>query len=125
MILSLDFSSDVPIYMQVRNQIVVAISEGELKPGDKLPTIRNLAAESGINNMTVNKAYALLKQEKFITTDRRSGAIVNQFGNNSMSDRLMRELRLVISEAKLCGVSEDEILEICHKLFNNIEEISK
>ena len=56
MILALDFSSDVPIYMQIRNQIVMGISEGKLAPGDKLPTIRNLAAESGINSMTVNKA---------------------------------------------------------------------
>lgn len=118
MLLSLDFSSDVPIYMQVRNQIVVAISEGKLKPGDKLPTIRNLAAEAGINNMTVNKAYALLKQEKFITTDRRNGAIVNQVGRSSMSDKLMKELELVVSEAILCGVQEDEFIEICHNLYS-------
>ncbi|SHM51749.1 regulatory protein, gntR family [Anaerosporobacter mobilis DSM 15930] len=43
MLLSLDFSSDIPIYQQIRNQIIIAISDGKLLPGDQLPTIRNLA----------------------------------------------------------------------------------
>ena len=62
MLLSLDFSSDIPIYQQIRNQIIIAISDGKLLPGDQLPTIRNLADQSGINMMTVSKAYQLLKQ---------------------------------------------------------------
>ena len=57
MILTFDFSSDVPLYMQLRNQIVIGIAEGKLVPGEKLPTIRALADESGINMMTVSKAY--------------------------------------------------------------------
>ena len=76
MILTFDFSSDVPLYMQLRNQIVIGIAEGKLVPGEKLPTIRALADESGINMMTVSKAYQLLKQEGYIETDRRSGASI-------------------------------------------------
>ena len=49
MILNFDFHSDVPIFMQIRNQIVIGIAEGKLKPGEQLPTIRALADESGIN----------------------------------------------------------------------------
>ena len=56
MILNFDFHSDVPIFMQIRNQIVIGIAEGKLKPGEQLPTIRALADESGINMMTVSKA---------------------------------------------------------------------
>ena len=61
MILTFDFSSDVPLYMQLRNQIVIGIAEGKLVPGEKLPTIRALADESGINMMTVSKAYQILQ----------------------------------------------------------------
>jgi DNA-binding transcriptional regulator YhcF (GntR family) len=119
MILALDFSSDVPIYMQIRNQIVMGISEGKLAPGDKLPTIRNLAAESGINSMTVNKAYQLLKQENFITTDRRSGAVVNDIsqGGNGISKVLEDKLRLLISEMHLSGVTKDDFVNKCRELF--------
>ena len=47
MLLKLDMSSRVPIYMQIRNQIVLGIASGELAPGEKLPTIRALAEQSG------------------------------------------------------------------------------
>ena len=76
MIFQFDFSSNIPLYMQLRNQVVIGIAEGKLLPGDRLPTIRALAEESGINMMTVSKAYQLLKQEGYINTDRRSGAVI-------------------------------------------------
>ena len=54
MLLRLDFHSDVPIYQQIRNQVVAAIASGELKPGERLPTVRALAEEAGINMMTAS-----------------------------------------------------------------------
>ena len=66
MIIRIDEYSDVPIYMQIRNQIVMGISSGELKPGEQLPTVRALALEIGINTMTVSKTYQLLKSEGYI-----------------------------------------------------------
>jgi Predicted transcriptional regulators len=51
MILKFDFASKVPLYMQLRNQIVIGIAEGKLQAGEKLPTVRALADESGINSM--------------------------------------------------------------------------
>lgn len=63
MLLQLNFSSDLPIYQQIRNQIVVGIASGQLNPGDRLPTIRALADESGVNVMTVNKAYSRLSRK--------------------------------------------------------------
>ena len=76
MILKLNMSSETPIYVQLRNQIVLGISDGRLAPGEQLPTVRALSEEIGINSMTVSKAYTLLKQEGYIYTDRRSGARV-------------------------------------------------
>ena len=57
MIIAIDDSSDIPIYQQLRNQIVLGISDGRLKPGEQLPTVRALATEIGVNVMTVNRAY--------------------------------------------------------------------
>ena len=66
MIIELDMSSSTPIYVQLRNQIVKGIGKGELKTGEKLPTVRQLASDAGVNTMTVNKAYQILKNEGFI-----------------------------------------------------------
>ncbi|WP_077610217.1 GntR family transcriptional regulator [Clostridium sp. Marseille-P2415] len=120
MIVSLDFQSDVPIYLQLRNQIVIGISNGTLAPGEKLPTIRALAQEIGINTMTVNKAYQLLKQEGYICADRRSGAIVNDTyqKKRSLSKKTSDALKVVISEAKLEGFTESEFLTICRELYS-------
>ena len=63
MIISINEMSEIPIYQQIRNHIVQGISDGRLSPGEQLPTVRGLAEEIGINSMTVNKAYSLLKQE--------------------------------------------------------------
>lgn len=123
MLLELDFSSDIPIYMQIRNSIVVGIAGGELRAGEKLPTIRGLADEAGVNMMTVNKAYSLLKQEGYIITDRRNGAYVNPSINAQKAQReeQIKKLKLVISEMKLSGVTEDEFLNICREVFQEKE----
>ncbi len=123
MLLNFDFSSDVPLYMQLRNQIVIGIAEGKLMAGEQLPTIRALAQESGINMMTVSKAYQLLKQEGYITTDRRSGAVVShRNGDYSIPKDVLSALRLHLSELRLSGMSRDDVLNLCERLY---EEGSK
>ena len=52
MVIILNDASDVPVYLQIRNQIVIGISDGRLKPGEKLPTVRALAEEIGINSVS-------------------------------------------------------------------------
>ena len=73
MIIKINMKSEIPIYLQLRNQIVMGIGKGEFEEGELLPTVRQMAADLGINNMTVSKAYQLLKSEGFIETDRRRG----------------------------------------------------
>jgi DNA-binding transcriptional regulator YhcF (GntR family) len=117
MLLTFDFSSPVPLYMQLRNHIVIGIAEGKLQPGEKLPTIRALAEESGINMMTVSKAYQLLKQEGYIQTDRRSGATVAGGSSVPVSKDTLNALRLNISELRLSGLSKEKIMGLCEKLY--------
>ena len=112
MIIRIDDLSDVPIYMQLRNQIVMGISSGELKAGEKLPTVRDLAIEMGINTMTVSKAYQLLKTEGYIMTDRKNGArIRNEIKKEAyISDANKNELKRIVSEARISGVDKQEFL---------------
>ena len=117
MILNFDFHSDVPIFMQIRNQIVIGIAEGKLKPGEQLPTIRALADESGINMMTVSKAYQILKQEGYITTDRRSGARITLKDDKAVNEKTMQQLRLAVSELRLSGMKEEEILSLVSGIY--------
>ena len=123
MLLHLDFSSDVPIYQQIRNEIVLGIAGGRLAPGEKLPTVRALADEAGVNMMTVSKAYQLLKQEGYILTNRRSGAVVN--GAFAPSGRLgstaQATLKLLASEAKLGGISREDFLGLCGQAYDETE----
>lgn len=119
MILTLDFSSDIPIYVQIRNQIVQSIADGRLEEGERLPTVRALAGEAGINAMTVNKAYQMLKQEGYIITDRRNGATVC-YGTGSDEARrdIKEKLRLVIAEGKTKGgMTEKEIMDMCREVY--------
>ena len=117
MLLQFNFSSDVPLYLQIRNQIVIGIAEGKLAPGEKLPTVRALAEESGINTMTVSKAYNLLKQEGYITTDRRKGAAVAfQSGQPQVKEETINALRLHLSELRLAGMTRQQINELLETL---------
>ena len=118
MLLKFDFGSNVPIYMQLRNQVVIAIAEGKLAPGEQLPTIRALAEESGINMMTVSKAYQLLKQEGYITTDRRSGAVVMpRTGERVLGEETLNALRLCVSELRIAGISCEELVMLCRQMY--------
>lgn len=125
MILKLNFESEIPIYIQLRNQIVIAIAHGDLCQGDKLPTIRQLAEDLGINNMTVNKSYAMLKQEGFISIDRRHGAKVNPIltPNFEFEEKLEDDLSLVISEAEIRGIKKEQFIKICENIFDSINSL--
>ena len=123
MILHIDFRSSQPLYLQLRDQVVLAIATGELTPGEHLPTIRALADESGINMMTVSKAYQLLKQEGYIATDRRSGAVVLGRENAAAaSPESVRRLRLIISELRLTGMDEEALLSLCREIYKEGEK---
>ncbi len=122
MLLKLDFGSDQPIYMQIRNQIVLGIAGGALAAGDRLPTIRALAEECGINMMTASKAYQLLRQEGYITTDRRLGAVVAERTEPAGPSRETVEgLRLRLGELRLAGLDVDAALRLCRELYEEGE----
>ena len=67
MYIEIDFNSEEALYIQLRNQIIYGIATRQYKEGDELPSVRQLAETIGINMHTVNKAYAVLRQEGTFT----------------------------------------------------------
>ena len=76
MLIAVDAAAAEPLYLQIRNQIVAGIATGQLEPGQSLPSVRSLASDLGINLHTVNKAYAVLRDEGYVLMRGRSGACV-------------------------------------------------
>ncbi|MCL2006870.1 MAG: GntR family transcriptional regulator [Treponema sp.] len=120
MLLQLDFAAETPIYRQIHDQLILGIAEGHLLPGEKLPAIRALANETGVNMMTVNKAYQLLKQEGYITGDRRGGTVVSGKTPEMSEKSVLDDLRLPAASAKLAGMSLKTWLGLCEKAFRGI-----
>lgn len=123
MIIELDMNSSTPIYVQLRNQIVMGIGRGELKLGESLPTVRQLAQDIGVNTMIVNKAYQILKTEGYIKIDRRHGAIVSD--NIDMDivfrEKLENELELLLAEAAINGMDKRDFLSMCNEIYSKIK----
>ena len=119
MIFSLNMSSETPIYVQLRNQIVLGIGNGELLPGEPLPTVRQMAEDIGVNNMTVNKAYQILKTEGYIVIDRRHGAKVaeNQKSDKEFKTALKDKMELAAAEAKAHGMNFQEYMKFCEEAY--------
>lgn len=126
MVILLDFQSDRPIYVQLKEKIIEGIASGRLKPGDPLPSVRSLAKDIGINMHTVNKAYQLLKQDGFIQIHRQKGVVVNPDGMPPADEvyisQLEENLRPLISESICRGMSEADFLSHCRRLFQDIQK---
>ena len=122
MIIELDYESETPIYLQLRNEIVRGIGNGQFKYGEMLPAVRTLANDLQVNTMTVSKAYNLLKQEGYIVTDRRHGAKV--FPNRDESDeyrqKLEQEISLIASEAIVKGMDKEDFMILCQNMLHTI-----
>jgi len=127
MVIAIREGSEIPIYQQIRDQIVQGISDGRLCAGEQLPTVRALAEEIGINLMTVNKAYQLLKQQGYIIADRRNGARISKEIEKSLqlSKESKELLKRIIAEAKVSGMTQEEFLEECRRYYIGTGEENK
>ena len=92
----LDYSSGVPVYRQIIDQIIFGIASGQLKLGEQLPTVRALAVEQKVNLNTVSKAYKELESKNILETQQGTGTFINKTEN-------------VVSEKE----REDKLKEIC------------
>lgn len=118
MIIEIDFNSNEAIYTQLMNQIILGIATSRLQEGDPLPSVRQLAETVGINMHTVNKAYSLLRQEGFVTIDRRRGAVI---AIDADKIKAMEEMKqdLVVALARGCcrNVTKEDVHRLIDEIF--------
>ena len=119
MIIHIDFNSSEAIYMQLRNQIVIGIAQDKIKHGESLPSVRQLAEELGVNMHTVNKAYAILKDDGYLTLDRRRGAVVSvSMDTRPKSMETMNlGMRMMVAEAICKDISLAEMHQIITDMY--------
>lgn len=118
MIIKIDFNSNEAIYLQLRNQIIMGIATSEIREGDSLPSVRQLAEEIGINMHTVNKAYAVLREEGIIHLDRRRGAVIAIDMNKLKALEDMKEqLRVVLAKGKCKSITKEDVYVLVDEIF--------
>ncbi|MFU8947188.1 GntR family transcriptional regulator [Mycetocola zhadangensis] len=108
---SLDPSSAAPPFEQLRVQVIDAVRDGSLVPGDKMPTVRTLATELGIAANTVARAYRELERDDVIETRGRNGTFVSTVGDPTQKQAQLAAVAYA-DRVKSLGVSPDEALSI-------------
>lgn len=124
MLIEIDFQSEEAIYMQLRNQIILGIATSMIREGDTLPSVRQLAGEIGINMHTVNKAYSVLREEGFVTIDRRKGAVIALDTDKIQASQELREnLRVLLAKGICKNISRQEVHEMVDEIYNNYNRL--
>lgn len=124
MVIKIDFQSEEALYMQLRNQIIMGIATSMLQEGDALPSVRQLAEDIGINMHTVNKAYSVLRQEGFLTIDRRKGAVVSlDMDKLEALEEMRQSLKVLLAKAHCKNITVSEIHELVDDIFAEYEPL--
>ena len=119
MVIEIDFNSDEAIYVQLMNQIIMGIATSRLQEGDPLPSVRQLADTIGINMHTVNKAYSLLRQEGFVTIDRRRGAIIAiDVDKMKAQEEMKQNLMVALARGYCKNISRAEVHDLIDEIFD-------
>ena len=113
--LTLDLKSGVPFYRQIIDQVKSAIATGAIGPGDRLPTVRQLAVDLSVNPNTVSRAYTELELTGLVETQMGSGTFVGQrevqrddLERRRLLDQLCQEF---LSRASTHGFTIDDVLD--------------
>jgi GntR family transcriptional regulator len=111
--ITIDIDDPQPQFEQLIDQVKAAVTAGRLKPGDALPSIRQLATDLALNSKTVAKAYALLARDSVIETKGYRGTYVHPRAKANCKFNLqewtLRQLSETIDELREAGVTDSEI----------------
>jgi GntR family transcriptional regulator len=112
---TLDYSSGVPVYRQIIDQIRFGIVSGQLKLGEQLPTVRALAVALKVNLNTVSKAYKELEIKDILETQQGTGTFINKTDlvvpDKERADKLKEICTQFSSVAFSYGFSMDEVMQ--------------
>ena len=113
-----------PIYEQIIDNIKEQVIKGSLKPGDQLPSVRQLAAMLTVNANTVMKAYSELEREEVIETIRGKGAFIAMVPSKVVTERQLLELRRTLKTSCIAmhymGMSKEQVVEEISKIYEEL-----
>ena len=116
MIVEIDFNSEEALYIQLINQIIIGIATDQIREGDTLPSVRQLADNIGINMHT---AYSVLKQEGFLRVDRRRGAVIALDTDKMRTiSEMRRDLSVILARGVCKNVSREEVHNLVDSIYD-------
>lgn len=119
-----NFASRVPIYEQIVKGFINLASAGVMKSGDKLPPVRTLAAELGINPNTVAKAYRELENDGYIySTVGRGSFLTDRLENSAQKMIALDRFAKSTNEARMYGASRGQLIEIIDSVYGGGETL--
>ena len=122
--ISISHTSTIPLYEQIQTQIKNQILNGSLKPGEGLPSIRNLAKELKVSIITTKRAYEELEKDGFIETVIGKGTFVSHQNTERLKEFTLYEienkLEEIIKQAKSVGITLEEGIEIFKSIYEEV-----
>ena len=112
------FSNDAPIYTQLIQQVKVGIVTGAFPPGERLPSVRDMATEAGVNPNTVQRALAELERDGLVYSQRTAGRFVtedNTMINTAKRSLAERHVKTFLEAMLRLGFQKDEIIDLISK----------
>lgn len=109
------FSSDAPIYAQLIEQVKVGIVSGAFPPGERLPSVRDLAVEAGVNPNTMQRALTELERDGLVYSQRTAGRFVTEDTNMIQSAKELlaqRQIKTFLTAMLRLGYDKEEILTL-------------
>ncbi len=127
--IDIDFTSSTPIYIQIIDGVKEGILKGILEPGEKLPSVREMAKLMTLNPNTVQKAYQELERQKVVETVRGRGTFISkEYEPNKDKDKLI-EMEAIfkkgIIEALYLGLEKEEVFDLVRKLIEEMEGFNR
>lgn len=114
-------NSEIPIYQQIKNEIINSISNNEIKENEMLPSIRNLAKDLRISILTVKKAYDELEQEAYIKTVQGKGTFVAPRNKELIREKqisiIENHIEQIVKIAKISKINKNEIIDLFNYLY--------
>ena len=118
---SVQFQSGIPIYEQVVYAVKKAIVTGQLRPGDKFPSVREMSKELRINPNTAQKVVAHLVAEKLLEIKPGIGSIISELGEATQNQRdavLEQEVEKIVVESKRLAITKTELMNAIERHWN-------
>ncbi len=129
MLFFVDPQSGVPIFRQLIDQVKLHIASGLLKPGDELPSIRNLSIPLGVNPMTISKAYNLLVHDKVLVRRPGRPLVVAQFDEQQLGDRrheqLQASLQPAVNMVRQLDLNPSEAVQMFETMLKDANPVTK